>query len=358
MRFLKFVIFVVLVYANLDILSQWTTEKSYTNVGSFNNLNIEYKVNKQYNNSVISCIGEADGEIAVIISGGTPPYSVIWGGDLTPSVTTNNVISSDTIRNLPRGSYRISIRDSGPGLGSNTIFEPAENHTIVLSDPPKFQLYDDPLYNGFDINHEKNAPTCSDSLDGSIRAAYNGGSGALSYLWDNGDSTVSNPAIGFVGFADSLGKGLHSLRITDANGCFKDTTFEIDLPLPIFPNVVISHPGCAGDNNGILTAVPSGGTGSFTDYTWDDPANQTTAAASNLSPGTYKVIVKDSDGCQGDTSVTVSAASAIIINLIQDPVQCFGAKMVQLQVQLVEAPLLFLAAINIYGTMHLLRLPL
>ena len=113
MRFLKFVIFVVLVYANLDILSQWTTEKSYTNVGSFNNLNIEYKVNKQYNSSVISCIGEADGEIAVIISGGTPPYSVIWGGDLIPSVTTNNVISSDTIRNLPRGSYRISIRDSG-----------------------------------------------------------------------------------------------------------------------------------------------------------------------------------------------------------------------------------------------------
>jgi hypothetical protein len=84
MRFLKFVILVVLVYANLDIVSQWTTEKSYTNVGSFSNLNIEYKVNKQYNNSVISCIGEADGEIAVIISGGTPPYSVIWGGDSLP----------------------------------------------------------------------------------------------------------------------------------------------------------------------------------------------------------------------------------------------------------------------------------
>jgi len=317
MRFLKIVVLFVFISINLDISSQWITTDSYTGVGTQNNLNIELKINEQYTGSAISCIGASDGEMAIIISGGTPPYSVNWAS----LGIVNSVTSTDTIRGIPNGSYNVIVTDNGIPA-SHTIFL---GHTVAVSDPSDMTLLNNPIYNAFNINYEMTAPICSDSLNGSIRANFIGGSGNKSYLWGNGDSVVFNPiTASFNSFADSLGNGIHSLRITDDNGCIKDTTFEINLPLPIYPNVVITHPGCAGDNNGILTSSPSGGTGTFSNYTWDDPALQTTAAANSLAPGTYNIIVKDSDGCQGDTSVTVVASPAIVISLTEDPVKCFN----------------------------------
>ena len=45
MRFLKFTILFILVSINVDVLSQWVSTDNYTNVGTQNNLNIEFTTN-------------------------------------------------------------------------------------------------------------------------------------------------------------------------------------------------------------------------------------------------------------------------------------------------------------------------
>ena len=144
MRFLKFTILFVLVSINVDVLSQWVSTDNYTNVGTQNNLNIELKINEQYTGSAISCIGASDGEMAIIISGGTPPYTVNWA---TLGIV-NTVTSSDTIRNIPEGSYTVIVQDAGVPR-SHTIFS---GHKVVLSDPSDMTLLNNPIYNGFGVN--------------------------------------------------------------------------------------------------------------------------------------------------------------------------------------------------------------
>jgi len=82
---------------------------------------------------------------------------------------------------------------------------------------------------------------------------------------------------------------------------------------------------CFGGNDGTATAIPTGGTGTYT-YLWDDPAAQTTITATGLFAGTYTVIVTDANGCADTASVTVtqppSALSIIIVS--QTNVTCFG----------------------------------
>ena len=135
MRFLKFTILFILLSINADILSQWVTTGNYTNVGLYGNLNIELKVNEQYNSSAISCVGASDGEMAVIISGGTPPYSVNWAG-----ITNTGIISSDTLRNRPEGTYSIIVLDAA---GEHTF---NDFHKIILSDPENMYLQNDIIY--------------------------------------------------------------------------------------------------------------------------------------------------------------------------------------------------------------------
>ena len=83
---------------------------------------------------------------------------------------------------------------------------------------------------------------------------------------------------------------------------------------------------CNGDANGSVTVTGSGGTvaGDYT-YLWNN--GQTTATATNLSPGTYTVTVKDDNNCSssaGPVSITEPAILTATATKVQD-VQCNGA---------------------------------
>ncbi|MGQ0827457.1 MAG: gliding motility-associated C-terminal domain-containing protein [Bacteroidota bacterium] len=80
-----------------------------------------------------------------------------------------------------------------------------------------------------------------------------------------------------------------------------------------------SGPGAPGS----ATVTPSAGTAPY-NYSWS-PGGQTTSTATNLTAGTYTVIVTDAAGCTKTSVVTVDAASTIVLAQSQTSLSSCGA---------------------------------
>jgi hypothetical protein len=61
-------------------------------------------------------------------------------------------------------------------------------------------------------------------------------------------------------------------------------------------SVVFNPPFCNGGMNGSIKVIPEGGAEPYT-YLWDDPNEQVTDLASNLTAGTYSVTIIDANLC-------------------------------------------------------------
>ena len=86
---------------------------------------------------------------------------------------------------------------------------------------------------------------------------------------------------------------------------------------------IATNVSCFGGNNGTATAIPTGGTGTYT-YLWSN--GQVTNPAINLTAGTYTVSVTDANLCMVTASVIITepAESLQAIITSQTNVTCFG----------------------------------
>ena len=108
----------------------------------------------------------------------------------------------------------------------------------------------------------------------------------------------------------------------DANGC-ATVPYFLDLTVADVPSLTVSvqDATCAG-NDGTVTATA---TGVGLSYAWSNGA--TTAAISNLTPGTYTVTVTSAGGCSSVADATVSGSNPMSVALAassQLEVPCFG----------------------------------
>ncbi|HIA06373.1 MAG TPA: T9SS type A sorting domain-containing protein [Flavobacteriales bacterium] len=161
---------------------------------------------------------------------------------------------------------------------------------------------------------------CKDSCDGTASVTSLGGTGTLTYVWDD-------PAAQSTATATGLCAGTYNAYIVDA---VADTSVTVSVTVgePTALGIIITTTPALGDTTGIVTALVTGGTNPYF-YVWSTTPPQTTASAINLVPGTYTVIVTDGNGCIAvdsgtvpvDTSVgIVYAASYDYINLYPNPV--------------------------------------
>ncbi|MFK8006663.1 MAG: HYR domain-containing protein [Saprospiraceae bacterium] len=112
-------------------------------------------------------------------------------------------------------------------------------------------------------------------------------------------------------------------KVTDASGneatCTFTVTVENTLDIETMNDVM---PSCNGDANGSLAALIGGGTAGYT-YLWSN--GQTTETATDLSAGTYTLLVTDATGCQLETTATLAEPEVLSAEYdISAPV-CFGA---------------------------------
>ena len=80
---------------------------------------------------------------------------------------------------------------------------------------------------------------------------------------------------------------------------------------------------CNGDTDGSVTLDADGGDGSFM-YTLNG-ITQSSPVFTNLAPNVYPGMVEDENGCNATISVTVTAADAIVANIIASDLEvCNG----------------------------------
>ncbi|AFC25421.1 T9SS type B sorting domain-containing protein [Saprospira grandis] len=230
-----------------------------------------------FNSSTISCNGLTDGTATVSTSGGTAPYTYLWENGQTTATATA----------LAAGMESVTITDANGCfiIDSVNIIEPTAVVSTLVTD----------------------SISCYGLNDGQITATTTGGQPPYTYNWSNGQSgfQISN-----------LLTGPYDVTVTDANGCSVTlSTFVGEPASAVVVNIINPvNPICAGDSDGEMTADALGGTPNYT-FIWSD--GQTTATADGLAPGTYAVTATDARGCTSSASATITAPSAIVLNVQQ-----------------------------------------
>lgn len=246
------------------------------------------------NTEDISCNGADDGEVSVIVSGGTPPleYSIDNG---------NTYQGTGNFIDLSQGDYTIIIRDA------NNCFD--TTNTITIDEPTELQLDS--------INYSP--ILCSGESNGQIQIYVSGGTPQYTYSVDNANTFQSNNTF------NNLGDGTYYVVVMDDNRCivYGDTIQFINPPA-FTVDVVGTDLLCNDDNSGKAVATANGGTQPYT-YSWNTTPAQTTDTAFNLSAGNYQITVIDSNNCEAINTITINEPDALIINAVPSHTTCGAA---------------------------------
>ncbi|MFH1320188.1 MAG: hypothetical protein ABII90_05975, partial [Bacteroidota bacterium] len=179
----------------------------------------------------ITCNGGSDGAIAIIVIGGTQPYTYLWSnGGTAPGIS-----------NLVAGPYEVKVTDS-TGCVANT--------SITLTQPGAFIL-----------TVTTTGANCSNA-DGNATVSVSGGTGAYTYLWNDAGSQTTTTATG-------LAANVYNVIVTDASGCSNTANAAVSNigGAAITIDSIIGG-GCGADLGSIYISV-TGGAAPYT-YLWSD----------------------------------------------------------------------------------------
>lgn len=216
-----------------------------------------------------TCFGDSTGSVSVSVTGGSGTISLLWStGD-----------NSNTVNNLPAGTYTVTATDANgcSAIDSSILTNPTE---VVATASATL--------------HE----TCAGN-DGSATVTVTGAVGSPGFAWSSG-GTAQNET--------GLTAGTYTVTVTDANGC-QDTgqvtiidTCSCNVIASVTTNTTIA---CIGDSASV-TASGAGGSGTYT-FLW--PTGDTSATVS-LPAGTYCVTVDDGT-CDDTACVIIGQPNAI-----------------------------------------------
>jgi len=313
--------------------------------------------------SSADCAGLNGGMSITGVSGGTTPYlySVVPTGSL--KVWTG----SSTRTGLAAGIYDVSVASGDPNAGcfitvqrtvaSASSFTISESHTNITCNgnsngsitltPTPSGSYTYNLYNVSSVLVQSNttgvfnnlgpgsyttsgvnslgctsnilgltitqpsvvavstveivSPDCYLASNGSIEVSASGGTGPYSYTitYPTG-LIISNSS----GIFLNLRSGTYAVYAEDANGCTSSISFlTVDDPDPIVVDYSVTQPIAGSTTTGSITLQSiSGGTAPI-EYLWSTGA--TTESITDLSPGTYTVIITDNNNCNLTRTFTI-----------------------------------------------------
>ena len=238
----------------------------------------------------LTCYQDSSGGINISVNGGTSPFNFDWDND---GIGDND--DTEDLSNLTIGTYQVFVTDTN-GCSTDSIFsitEPSEiSLTALLSNN-----------------------NCFNDTTGSINITVSGGIPNYNYLWTNS----SGLNVGSSEDLSSLIADTYSIAITDDSGCTKDSVFTITSPGEIFLNITTSNANCAF-SDGSATANVTGGVLTGPDYTydWDNDGlgdNDDANSISLLPSGNYTLFVTDDNGCQADSTVSISITTGPSITI-------------------------------------------
>ncbi len=238
-------------------------------------------------NSPLNCNGDSNGTIDISITGGVGDPSCFTYDWSVPGLSGLN------LTNLSAGSYTLTVTDC---VGFTAIT------TINIEQPDAIT----------GATQETSSVSCFGGSDGSASVQGAGGTGSFTYLWDNNQTTAT---------ATNLSAGVHTVTITDSNGCTGQAQVTITQPSEISFSISAGSTICNGASDGTATVNPTGGSSPYT-YLWDN--GETTNTAVGLTAGAHSVTITDANGCTKVATASVTSFPAIAITFSTNNVSCLN----------------------------------
>ncbi|MGO3183307.1 MAG: DUF7507 domain-containing protein [Aequorivita sp.] len=156
----------------------------------------------------VLCYGEATGAATVSASSIAHPASTFTFTWNTVPAQVDAGVSSSTISGQPAGTYTVSVTIDG------TVCE-AVTYEVTVAEPLEAL--------SIEITDIVPATTAQGCTDGSATVVASGGTAPYEYLWSDGQTTAT---------ATDLTEGIHTVLVTDANGCEQEVEVEITCDIP------------------------------------------------------------------------------------------------------------------------------
>lgn len=228
-------------------------------------------LNVSFNDSNASCVGDADGFIAAMPTGGMMPYTFAW----------NNGMTLDSLSGLSSGDFTLTLTDL---FGCQVV------ESITL---------DEPVEISFDFS--SSPITCFEGSDGMITVdTVIGGTEPYLYSIDGENFQISNTFTG-------LSAGNYIVFVEDLNECSETAAVNLIQPPPIFVQLGEDISLELGDSTELSNSVA--GIPGFS-FQWTPEAYLSCSDCPRpvvfpFETVTYQLEVTDVDGCTATDDITV-----------------------------------------------------
>jgi subtilisin-like proprotein convertase family protein len=206
-----------------------------------------------------TCNGGTDGQITVVAAG--------MDGNYTYSLNGGASQSSNEFNGLSAGNYTVVVT----GQFGFTV----ESNTVTISEPSAITISNVVFNNDITVN-------------------ASGGTGNLQYSLDGMTFQAGNE------FLD-LPNATYTVTVQDEKGCTATSEVVVNVPA-LQTNITVQQAiSCFGGNNGEIVVNVSGGQTPYS-FSLDGGAAQTSNVFSNLSGGTYTLVITDDLGVTTEVS--------------------------------------------------------
>lgn len=331
-----------------------------------------------------SCAGANDGSAEVSVSVGMAPFTYQWStGDDTPQITAgpgdHQVVVTDgqgcashpltaTIAPGPlpptvdAGADLVacfaalpiqltgSVQHAPSGIwsGGNGTF--SANGTSATYMPSADEISANEVELVFSSQGVSACPVATDTVHITLPTSFFGSAVSATNATCHGAATGTAtftpdlPELGFLWspsaqttpHATGLTAAIHSVVVTDAYGCDTTLTVTIDQPDALtIADLSVVNEQCAGEDNGSITAVVTGGTAPY-HYLWSTGG---TTDVLHAGAGTYTLEVTDANNCMAPTGTATIQANGIpnVAHAGDDQVACTASLPVQLNASVENA---------------------
>jgi gliding motility-associated-like protein len=243
----------------------------------------------------ITCFGVNDGSanVSVVPGSGSGSYLYSW--------SHNPGLNAPTALALGVGTYTVLVKDNVTGC---TVIG-----AYVVTQPQPITLQSSFITN---VN-------CFGASTGAIDIQVQGGTAPYTYSWTGG-------TIGAVPATsqdlNSVGQGSYSVVVKDVNLCQTTLNFSVAQPIEALnSSAVVQNVSCFSGSDGSIDVSVWGGSPPYA-YTWDNVPNS--QDISNLTAGTYTLVITDVKGCALTVNHNVTQPLALDGLITSVPVSCFN----------------------------------
>jgi gliding motility-associated-like protein len=230
-----------------------------------------------------------NGSSTITALGGTGPYTYSW--------TSSSV--GPTATNLCAGLYQVLVTD-------NNLCTQLQN--VIISNSSGIAGETTTIQNEI----------CAGQCNGAATVVAVGGTNPISYSWIA--PVVSNSII------TNLCPGTYFLQMTDAQGCIRTSSVNINAGIQYTITPIISAPSCGASNGTINVVVsPTLAPGGYF-YSWT-PGPGITSSLTNIGAGNYSVTVTNTAGasCPQTQAFSINNTNSPVITFTQSNISCSGA---------------------------------